>query len=292
MQKTYGNSWKIIFEPQTSGNTMFDEFAESFFEVVTIDYNDDGLEIYSGYLPHEPDEKLLKKAAENFGIKLPEYSCEFIPAANWLTKNVIKFPPIETDDFLIYGSHEENRPQTDKLAIRIYAATAFGSGQHQTTRSCLKLLSLLNAQGFKAQNILDMGCGSGILALSACSLWKNAKALGVDIDDEAVAVTLQNAADNELSEKVHAVQSNGYSNPQIAQHAPFQLIFANILARPLIEMAPDLSENLVSGGYAVLSGFTDEQFDWVTETYRPYGLLVKEIVADENWRAVLLEKTK
>ena len=62
MQKTYGNSWKIIFEPQTSGNTMFDEFAESFFEVVTIDYNDDGLEIYSGYLPHEPDEKLLKKS--------------------------------------------------------------------------------------------------------------------------------------------------------------------------------------------------------------------------------------
>ncbi len=292
MSEKYGNSWKVIFEAPAQNNEMFDEFADSFFEVVTVDYTDEGQEIYSGYLSSEPDEKAMKEAAEAMEIALPAYRCEFVPAADWLTKNVIKFAPIETDDFLIYGSHETEKPQTDKLAVQIYAATAFGSGQHQTTRSCLKLLSSLNRQGTRTDNILDMGCGSGILALAACRLWPQAQALGADIDAEAVTVTLQNAADNGLSDRVHAVQSNGYSNPQINKRAPYGLIFANILARPLIEMAPDLAENLAAGGYAVLSGFIEDQITWVEDAYKPYGLVTKEVIADENWRAVLMEKIK
>ena len=292
MTNTCGNSWQIIFSPQDVVDEAFDTFAENFFDVVSIDYTDDEKEQYIGYTHKQPDEEEMKTIAKNLGIELPEYECVFIPATNWLTKNVIKFPPIETEDFYIYGSHEEKAPQTSKLAIKIYAATAFGSGQHQTTRSCLKILSLLNAKGYKAQNILDMGCGSGILALSACKLWNDAQALGADIDGEAVAVTLQNAKDNDLSERVHAVESNGYSNPQIVARAPFELIFANILARPLIEMAEDLAKNTSLGGYAVLSGFIEEQIDWVVDTYKQFGFELVEIVKDDNWRAVLMEKTK
>ncbi len=292
MTNTCGNSWQIIFSPQDVVDEAFDTFAENFFDVVSIDYTDDEKEQYIGYTHKQPDEEEMKTIAKNLGIELPDYECVFIPATNWLTKNVIKFPPIETEDFYIYGSHEEKAPQTSKLAIKIYAATAFGSGQHQTTRSCLKILSLLNAKGYKAQNILDMGCGSGILALSACKLWNDAQALGADIDGEAVAVTLQNAKDNDLSERVHAVESNGYSNPQIVARAPFELIFANILARPLIEMAEDLAKNTSLGGYAVLSGFIEEQIDWVVDTYKQFGFELVEIVKDDNWRAVLMEKTK
>lgn len=291
MTNTCGNSWQVIFSPQNEVDEAFDSFAENFFDVVSIDYTNDEKEQYIGYMHTQPDEEEMKATAANFGIELPEYKCVFIPATNWLTKNVIKFPPIETEDFYIYGSHEEKAPRTSKLAIKIYAATAFGSGQHQTTRSCLKILSLLNAKGYKAQNILDMGCGSGILALSACKLWKNAQALGADIDGEAVTVTLQNAKDNDLSERVHAVESNGYSNPQIVARAPFELIFANILARPLIEMAEDLAKNTTLGGYAVLSGFIEEQTDWVVGTYKQYGFEPVEIIKDDNWRAVLMEKT-
>lgn len=292
MTNTCGNSWQIIFSPQDVVDEAFDTFAENFFDVVSIDYTDDEKEQYIGYTHKQPDEEEMKTIAKNLGIELPDYECVFIPATNWLTKNVIKFPPIETEDFYIYGSHEEKAPQTSKLAIKIYAATAFGSGQHQTTRSCLKILSLLNAKGYKAQNILDMGCGSGILALSACKLWNDAQALGADIDGEAVAVTLQNAKDNDLSERVHAVESNGYSNPQIVARAPFELIFANILARPLIEMAEDLAKNTSLGGYAVLSGFIEEQIDWVVDTYKQFGFEPVEIVKDDNWRAVLMEKIK
>ena len=290
MSLSYGNSWKVIFKPQSFDNPSFEEFAENFFDVVTIDYDDEGQELYCGYLSSEPDDNKMKSASAEYGIELPDYTIEFIPATNWLTKNVIKFSPIETEDFLIYGSHEEQCPNTDKQAIRIYAATAFGSGQHQTTRSCLQLLSLLNKRQFTPQNILDMGCGSGILALAACRLWPQSKALCVDIDDEAVAVTLQNAADNNLGERIHAVQSNGFANYHIAENSPYQLILANILARPLIEMAEELSQNLTLGGYAVLSGFIDEQTKWVQDTYQKFGLHCVDLIKNENWRAMLVEK--
>ncbi len=292
MSESIGESWQIVFEPVSKPDSAFDEFVESYFEVVTIDYTDQGLLQYSGCLSHKPDEKALNESAKSAGIVLPHYKCVFVPAQNWLTKNVIKFPPLETEDFLIYGAHEDHTPKTDKLAIKIYAATAFGSGQHQTTRLCLKLLSSLNAQGKKAENILDMGCGSGILALSACKLWESAQALGVDIDGEAVAVTLKNAADNKLDTQVHAIESNGFNNHLIDKRAPFQLIFANILARPLIEMAPDIAKNLQTRGWAVLSGFIDEQVDWIKQEYKKHGMTAIKILNDENWYAILMEKIR
>lgn len=292
MSESIGSSWQIVFEPISKADTAFDEFIESFFEVVTIDYTKQGLMQYSGCLSHKPDEKVLNESAKKAGIVLPNHKCVFVPAQNWLTKNVIKFPPLETEDFLIYGAHEEKAPETDKLAIKIYAATAFGSGQHQTTRLCLKLLSVLNAEGKSAKNILDMGCGSGILALSACKLWESAQALGVDIDGEAVAVTLKNAVDNKLDDRVHAIESNGFDNRLIVNRAPFQLIFANILARPLIDIACDVAQNLQKGGWAVLSGFIDEQVDWVKQEYEKYGMTAIKTLNDENWYAILMEKIR
>ena len=292
MNLNFGNSWKVIFEPLISADFGFEEFAESFFDVVAVDYVDDGKEQYCGYLSHEPDEAQMRLCAENFGVKLPDYTVEFIPATNWLKKNVIKFPPLETEDFFIYGSHESCPPQSDKLKLCIYAATAFGSGQHRTTRACLEFLSRLNAQKFKPDNILDMGCGSGILGLAACRLWPEAKTLGVDIDDEAVAVTLHNAEVNGLSARIHAVQSDGCKNRHIADGGPYQLILANILARPLIDMAADLSADLAAGGYAILSGFIDDQIEWVKEAYEKCGLIAADMICDENWRALLLEKRK
>ncbi len=289
MSESIGGSWQIVFEPLLQENQALDELLQCLFEVITVDYTSKGLQ-YIGCLSHKPDEKKMQETADAWKIKLPRYESRFIPAQNWLTKNVIKFPPLETNDFFIYGTHENKIPETQKLAIKIYAATAFGSGQHQTTKLCLKLLSYLNKQKFYATNILDMGCGSGILALSACKLWNKAKALGVDIDGEAVAVTLKNATDNNLDKQVHAIQSDGFNSPQITKKSPYQLIFANILARPLIEMAENLANNLQKGGYAILSGFIDDQILWIKQEYEKYGMKTIQIVNDENWRATLMEK--
>lgn len=289
MSTASGNSWQVIFSPQKQTSAAFAEFTESYFEVIACNYCENGEE-YVGYASAPIDEKQLQQAAEQAGITLPPYQIQFLPATNWLTKNVIKFPPLVTEKFFIYGAHEDTPPVTSKLALRIYAATAFGSGQHQTTRSCLRLLEKLFARGISANKILDMGCGSGILALSALKLWDKATACAADIDEEAVIVTLQNAADNGLSDRIRAAAGNGCNNPAVSQMAPYDLIFSNILARPLIEMAPALAAHLIPGGFAVLSGFVDDQTDWVLDAYRKQGLHLAETIADDNWRAVLVEK--
>jgi len=287
-----GNSWQIIFAPQSHLAENITDFLENYFEVLACNFTDDGLEEYVGYASSPIDEAALCLAAKNAGIALPPYRIEFLPATNWLTKNVIKFPPLISDKFYIYGVHEETSPKTDKHSLRIYAATAFGSGQHQTTRSCLKLLEYVQDKGFSAANILDMGCGSGILALAALQLYPEASAIAADIDQEAVIVAMQNAADNGLDNRLHTAAGDGYANPLVNNAAPYDLIFSNILARPLIEMAPQLASHLQPGGFAILSGFTGEQKDWVLEAYRQQGLYEVKTICDENWRAVLVEKSK
>ena len=137
-----------------------------------------------------------------------------------------------------------------------------------------------------------MRSGSGILALAALKLWPEAAAVAADIDREAVIVTLQNAAENGLDQRLSAAAGDGYDNETVSKNAPYDLIFSNILARPLIAMAPMLAASLSPGGRAVLSGFTDEQTDWVSDAHRKQGLRPAAEEANENWRAVLMEKNK
>ena len=157
----FGNCWMVVFEPQTAEDERLSDFLEYFFEVVCVNYVGDKLQ-YVGYISKRLDENHLNEAAKIRNIALPKYEQKFLPAENWLKKNVIKFPPLETEDFYIYGTHESVVPENDKLKLMIYAATAFGSGQHKTTQLCLKLLAYLYHNGTRVKNILDMGCGSGI----------------------------------------------------------------------------------------------------------------------------------
>ena len=253
----------ITFEPQeeTDEDLMF--FLDEYFEVNAINYTDDGKEQYVGYA----------------GLDFNENDF------------VIKFDPIETDDFLIYGIHEKQAPITDKPSVMIYAATAFGSG-HQTTKSCLNAISDLNKAQVKHQNILDMGTGSGILALACAKIWgkDNPIITAVDIDDESVKVTTQNAFDNNLEQFLNVAQSDGYNSELVKQNAPYDIILSNILARPLIEMAPCLYQHLKKGGYCVLSGFVEDQVDWVINEHIKQGLTVVKKYNIDNWFAVLMEK--
>jgi ribosomal protein L11 methyltransferase len=136
-----------------------------------------------------------------------------------------------------------------------------------------------------------MGTGSGILSLAAAKLWQdNCKITAVDIDEEAILVTRQNAIDNNLESFITAEVSNGYQSDLVKNNVPYDLILANILARPLIEMAPDLYKSLKIGGYCILSGFVEGQENWVIEEHTKLGLKLKQIYKLDNWRAALLEK--
>ncbi|MBQ9035496.1 MAG: 50S ribosomal protein L11 methyltransferase [Alphaproteobacteria bacterium] len=281
---------KIVkFYPCENIENNLAEFAEDFFEVVSIDYTEDNLEQLIGYMRQDFDESTLNAAAAANNINLPPYQIETVHRDNWLTENVIQFAPVEVADFLIYGVHEKNIDTNGKIGIKVYAATAFGS-EHQTTKGCLQALSEIK-QNNEAEKILDVGTGSGILAIAGAKLWPQAKIVAVDIDDEAVAVAAQNAADNDVSKQIDTAYSDGYTAELVQKNAPYDLIFANILARPLIEMAPQMADALKNGSHAIISGFIEEQTDWVLPAHEKYGLKLKKLYQLDNWCTAILEKT-
>ena len=289
MPKT-GSCWLVKFKPCETLDEELSFFMDEYFDVVAVNYTDDGLEEYVGYANNSFSAADLEQQAHARGLTLPPYTTEFLESKNWLKENVIKFAPVEVEDFIIYGIHEKNIPASNKVTLRIYAATAFGS-EHQTTKSCLKALSRLNHENAKHAKILDMGTGSGILALAAAKLWQNQTHItAVDIDPEAVAVTNQNAIDNHLETYLSTAVSDGYNSDLVQNNAPYDIIFANILARPLISMAPQLYSALAPKGYCILSGFVDEQEDWVIGEHQKLGLKLVELYKLDNWRAALMEK--
>lgn len=264
-------------------------WAEDFFEVVSTDYGDDGKEKLTGYMRTEDSIENMKVSAEACGVILPAYQCGVLSSDDWLTENVIKFAPVEEAEFYVYGIHEKNVDTHGKIGIKVYAATAFGS-EHQTTKCCLQGISEINRLAGVQKKVLDVGTGSGILALACAKLWPQALVTAVDIDDEAVRVTQQNVADNQVESQITAALSDGYHSELVRKNAPYDVILANILARPLLEMAPDMANNLKKGGYAVISGFIEEQVDWVVGEHQKYGLKPVKVYQMDNWRAVLLEK--
>lgn len=291
MQNNLSSCTIVKFVPSEKTDENLQTFLDEYFEVSALNYNDDGTETYVGYAELNFDPQDLEKAAQAMNVLLPEFSVEKLENINWLTENVIKFDPIETDDFCIYGIHEKTAPKTDKLLLKIYAATAFGSG-HQTTKCCLNAISELNHMKYLPLRILDMGTGSGILALACAQIWKahQPQITAVDIDDEAVRVAMQNAFDNHLEQFLSVAQSDGYASTLVHKNGPYDLIIANILARPLIEMVPQLSQYLKTGGYCILSGFVTDQFDWVVSAHENCGLQLRKSYHIDNWYAVLMEK--
>jgi len=291
MSANAGSCKVVKFVPCAEVDEQLQEFAESFFEVVTNDYTDDGLEQLVGYMRQDAPESTLQEAAEENGIKLPPYEIEILSSQDWLADNVIEFAPVDVAEFMVYGIHEKNIDTKGKIGIKVYAATAFGS-EHQTTKCCLQGISDIHKLIDFTPRILDVGTGSGILSLAAAKIWPQAKIVAVDIDDESVAVTKQNATDNGVETQITAVYSDGYQSATVKDNAPYDVILANILARPLIAMAEDMAKHLETGGYAVISGFIEDQVDWVIEAHEKFGLHLQKVYEADNWRAALLKKVK
>jgi ribosomal protein L11 methyltransferase len=212
-----------------------------------------------------------------------------LPEKDWLKHVHENFPPIKTNRFFIYGSHYTGEKPKDFIPLQIDAATAFGSGEHETTRGCLQALERLQKEHvFK--NGLDMGCGSGILAIAQVKLWPDIFVTAIDIDPESVTVTQRHAGMNGVSGKIQAAAGNGYSVPLVAQNAPYDIITANILANPLVEMAPALAQVLRPGGYAVLSGLLGRQKAEVVAAHEKLGLRLTGEEEIGEWRALVLQK--
>ncbi len=286
-----GKSCKLFrFEPVETLPERENEYLEETFDVVAVNYTDDGKEEYVCYAPLEFSAETLKADIQAQELNLPPYTEEVLESKNWLKENVIKFAPFEIGDFMIYGIHEASCPKTEKIPVQVYAATAFGS-EHQTTKMCLTAISELHQTIAKPNRILDMGTGSGILSIAATKIWnKDVKILAADIDDEAVDVTNNNAITNNVEDCMKAILSDGYNNPEINKTAPYDIIFANILANPLKEMTLSAYQNLNQGGCYLISGFIDNQENDIIEHHKQVGFKVIKTYQMENWRAALLQK--
>ncbi|MGH1399457.1 MAG: 50S ribosomal protein L11 methyltransferase [Alphaproteobacteria bacterium] len=231
--------------------------------------------------------------AEMHGLALPdplEIKEVEIEDRDWLSYSYQQFPAFSVGEFFIHGSHDETPPPAGAYTLQIDAATAFGSGEHGTTAGCLNAMADINEQGVCPWNILDMGTGSGILAIAAWKLWK-APVLAVDNDEEAVNVTARHAKANHVPTSkgnLTAAHGNGFNAPIVNEKAPYELIIANILAGPLKEMAADMVKVLDDNGYIILSGILDEQADDVIAAYKAQNLTLRDHTHLNGWTTLLL----
>jgi len=226
------------------------------------------------------------------GLTVPDGMECFItqlPDEDWVSKSQAGLPPVEAGRFWLFGSHDkDNIPAHVPFPIEINAGLAFGTGHHGTTKGCLLIFDGLLSSGFTPKRVLDLGCGAGVLAIAA------AKALGrdilaTDIDQDAVDVTLQNAAVNAVSQYVKSYQADGFQSPHL-RGQQFDLIFANILAGPLMGLSPDIAKALAPGGKVILSGILDEQFDTVMASFIEKGLKVSPQPSLSGWTSLLGQK--
>ena len=229
-----------------------------------------------------PDGALLSRLAGR------EVHVALLPDTDWIKLSQEGLPPVRAGRFFIYGAHDEGCVPRGVIPIRIEAGMAFGTGHHETTALCLAALSDL-AKRRRFGNVLDLGCGTGLLAIGAAKLWR-LRVIASDIDPVAIEVTRQNAQANDEAPLIHAVVADGLTSPALAARAPYDLVLANILAEPLTRLAPDVARALAPGGIAVLSGLLHWQENLVLSFYRTLGLTLRHIRRDGPWSALLLSK--
>ena len=219
-------------------------------------------------------------------LQLPSGIISLLPDTDWVKHSLEGLAPVTAGRFFLHGSHDRDRKRSGGVPLEIDAGTAFGTGHHGTTAGCLLALdSILKRR--KPKRILDLGCGTGVLAIAAAQATKQ-KTLATDIDPEAVRVTQLNAALNGVGPLINGVAAPGLKHYRIASGAPYDLIFANILARPLISLAQGLKSILAPGGNLILSGLTRDQVRWVSASYRNRGLVCRQTLLIGNWATLTL----
>lgn len=210
---------------------------------------------------------LARALAARYGAQ--DHSVTALPDRDWVAVSQARLHPVRAGRFTVHGSHDRSRIPRSRWTIEIDAAQAFGTAHHGSTKGCLLALDIL-AKRQRFRRVLDLGTGTGVLAVAAAKAWR-ARVLASDLDRVAVAVAVANAARNDVRRWITMVCADGLADPRIRRRRPYDLIVANILARPLIALAASVGRALRPGGVVVLSGITRDQSARVEAAYRAAG---------------------
>jgi len=286
--------WRVTFTiPSSAAGTAEDAFNDVTVAVTGFETDEEnGIWTFELLFGEEPDmadigRRLMLLSALH-SVPIPQAELKKVVQEDWLKQVARNFPPLSIGRFYVYGSHVTEPPPHGSIPIQVEAGAAFGSGEHGTTRCCLEALEWLSKKR-RFSKILDMGCGSGILAIGAAKLWKT-DVLAVDIDPVAVRVTDDNIAINRETVRISTAISDGYMCDKINKGKPFDLIVSNILARPLIAFAPDLVKNLAEDGMAVLSGLLTSQETQVLAAHKMQGLSLEKRFVHKEWCTLVLKR--
>ncbi|MEM7493604.1 MAG: 50S ribosomal protein L11 methyltransferase [Pseudomonadota bacterium] len=211
-----------------------------------------------------------------------------LPDRDWVTLSLEGLPAVEAGRFIVAGSHALAKSAPGKTDILIEAGPAFGTGHHGTTRGCL--LGFEEVLKHKTpKRVLDVGTGSGVLAIAAIKAGAN-YAIGTEIDAQSVTVATENASKNHAANRFRAYKTRGGVGKPAQVSAPFDLIFANILARPLIRLSPEIARLTGQGGFVILSGLLNHQAPLVRQAYTGRGLTLIKQIKQDGWSTLVLRR--
>lgn len=268
------------------------EIVISGSEVAEDRPNDWQLEAWIDRPPIRRDKAAI---AALFGKRAPNLRVEKLPDIDWLTHSQQGLEPIRAGRFYV---HTPEHPPLDQRGVRdlvVPASQAFGTGQHATTSGCLEMLGEMKARGLVVRNLADIGTGTGLLAFAALHLWPRALATASDIDAVCVDVVVENAAANAVPigarpGELTMLVADGMDHPLLEARGPYDLIVANILAGPLISLAPHFAKSLVPGGHLLLAGLLETQEAEVRRACRRAGLRIAERMVNGDWSILWLRK--
>ncbi|EDL50472.1 50S ribosomal protein L11 methyltransferase [Erythrobacter sp. SD-21] len=247
------------------------------------------------WLDHKPTASDKKSVASLFADRAPDLSVEKLPEQDWVTLSQQGVEPIRAGRFHV---RTPEYPEDASLVnFVIPASQAFGTGQHETTAACLAMLDLMKREGLVVKNHADIGTGTGLLSFAALHLWPQAKALASDIDHVCAGVVEDNCAANALAKgsgpgELTIVIAPGTDDPLIQARAPYDLLIANILAGPLVELAPDFAAVVTPGGSLLLAGLLQTHEAEVRAAYRRQGFRLARRVTNGDWSILWLRKSR
>ena len=279
---------RVAADAATAGR-LADAFSEWFGAAVAAFEQADGWSVEI-HFENEPDRdqirSLVHAVAGEAGVSAVRF--ETLAPHDWVRSSLEGLKPVYAGRFMVHGAHDRASVRSPRIGIEIEAALAFGTGHHGTTRGCLLALDRIS-RAARPRRILDVGTGTGVLAIAVAKGLRQ-RVLASDIDGRAVRIAVENARHNGAAPLIEVVHAPGLAGPRIRAHAPFDMVFANILLPPLRLLAKPLAHLLTPDAYVVLSGLLPAQSNAALAAYRAQGLRLQRKIVLDGWTTLVLER--